>query len=99
MFFCSTHPTVGSNWLVLLFNPVPLLCLPVMLRRAWKGQYDPIYRYFAYYLTIFIIFVPLIPQKFGITIVILALILCINAWTHVFVHRKNRKWNEQRTTH
>lgn len=43
--FCfSTHPTVGSNWLVVLFNPLPLLYLPwymkqASLRRPVKGLY------------------------------------------------------------
>lgn len=34
----STHPTVGSNWLILLLNPIPLLYLPVMVCRAIKGK-------------------------------------------------------------
>lgn len=43
--FCfSTHPTVGSNWLVVLFNPLPLLYLPwymkqASLRRPVRGLY------------------------------------------------------------
>ena len=41
LFFFSEHPTVGSNLMVLLFNPLPLLLLPwylkhsVAARRAW----------------------------------------------------------------
>ena len=41
LFFFSEHPTVGSNLMVLLFNPLPLLLLPwylkhsVAARRSW----------------------------------------------------------------
>ena len=44
MFCCSEHPTVDSNWLVLLFNPLPLLYLPwfmkqASMRRTPRGYY------------------------------------------------------------
>ena len=45
LLFCfSTHPTVGSNWLIILFNPLPLLYLPwymkqASLHRPVKGLY------------------------------------------------------------
>lgn len=34
LFFFSEHPTVGSNWLVLFLNPLPLLYLPWFMRNA-----------------------------------------------------------------
>ena len=35
LLFCfSTHPTVGSNWLIILFNPLPLLYLPWYMKQA-----------------------------------------------------------------
>jgi hypothetical protein len=88
LFFFSTHPAVGSNWLILVFNPLPLLALPVMLKRTIKGRKDPLHRFLAVYLTIFMLFVPLIPQKFGVTVVILASILCLNSWMHLWVYRR-----------
>ena len=36
LFFISSHPTVGSNWLLLLFNPLPLFYLPFMIYRELK---------------------------------------------------------------
>ena len=27
LFFFSTHPTVDTNWLIIFFNPLPLICL------------------------------------------------------------------------
>ncbi len=38
LFFFSAHPAVGSNWLVVLFNPLPLLYLPWFMKRAVNHQ-------------------------------------------------------------
>lgn len=43
LFFFSQHPAVGSNWLVLLFNPLPLFALPYKIWREHQGR-QPIYR-------------------------------------------------------
>lgn len=40
LFCCSQHPAVGSNWLVVWLNPLPLLWLPLGLWRGgreWRG--------------------------------------------------------------
>lgn len=34
LFFFSAHPTVESNWLVLLFNPLPLVLFPWYMKSA-----------------------------------------------------------------
>ena len=34
LFFFSAHPTVDSNWLILLFNPLPLVAAPWLLKHA-----------------------------------------------------------------
>lgn len=44
LFFFSTHPTVGSNWLIILLNPLPLLYFPWQMKnganhRISKGMY------------------------------------------------------------
>jgi hypothetical protein len=90
LFFCSTHPTVGSNWLILLFHPLPLLLLPWVIRRTRRGLPDYFHRIYAVYLTIFIILIPLIPQKIDVTVVSLALILLLNACAHLVVERMKR---------
>lgn len=38
LFFFSEHPAVGSNWLVLLLNPLPLLLFPWFMKRASDGR-------------------------------------------------------------
>jgi len=44
LFFCSVHPAVGSNWLLLVLHPLPLLYLPVKYRREKQGKTDYYYR-------------------------------------------------------
>ena len=41
LFFFSLHPTVGSNWLLMLFHPLALFYLPIMIYRGIKGKKDP----------------------------------------------------------
>lgn len=40
LFFFSTHPTVGSNWLVALFNPLPLLLFPWFMKSAVARRFS-----------------------------------------------------------
>lgn len=87
LFFFSVHPTVGSNYLLVLFNPLPLICLPWMIIRARKGQkclYDVAN---VVILTLFIAFFSLIPQKISLVVVSLALNLLIRSVLHLAVAR------------
>lgn len=87
LFFFSTHPTVGSNWLVIMLNPIPLLYLPVMICRVRKLKKDPYDVANVAVLTLFIAFLPLIPQKISLVIVPLALVLLIRSVLHLAVAR------------
>lgn len=40
LFCCSEHPAVGSNWLVMWLNPLPLLWLPLQIWRTRHGKRD-----------------------------------------------------------
>ena len=88
LFFCSVHPTVGSNWLLALFNPLPLLYLPVLIYKGIKGQKDCFHWINAVYLTLFIIAMPFMPQKFPTTIVPLALTLWLCSVGHICLYKK-----------
>lgn len=35
-FFCSEHPGMSTNWLVIIFNPIPLAFIPFIIRRKTK---------------------------------------------------------------
>ncbi len=92
LFFFSVHPTVDSNYLILLFNPVPLVYLPVLIFRAVKHKKDLYHAVNAVYLTLFIIIMPFLPQKFNATVVPLALCLLMCSAGHLWVYYiRNRK--------
>lgn len=40
LFFGSSHPSVSSNWLIFLFNPLPLVYLPFKFIRLRHGKTD-----------------------------------------------------------
>ena len=86
LFFFSVHPTVGSNWLMIILNPLPLLYLPVMTYKAIKGKKDPYHWFNAVCLTSFMIFVPLIPQEFNATVLPLALSLLLVSVGHLYLY-------------
>ena len=88
LFFFSVHPTVGSNWLLILFNPLPLLYLPVMIYKGIKGQKDVFHVINVVYLTLFIIIMPFLPQKFPTTILPLTLILWLCSLGHVYIYKR-----------
>ena len=90
LFFFSLHPTVGSNWLLILFNPLPLLYLPVMIVRGMKQQKDPYHLYNAVVLTSFIILMPVLPQEFNPTVLPLALNLLLLSVGHLSIYYKKR---------
>ena len=90
--FFSIHPTVGSNWLIILFNPIPLIYLPVMTYKAIKGKKDLYHLVNVVYLTLFIMIMPFIQQKFNSTVLPLALCLLICSACHVLLYyRQNNK--------
>ena len=88
LFFFSVHPTVGSNWLLILFNPIPLLYLPFMVYKAVKRKKDYYHVGNMVYLTLFITILPFCGQEFNLTVLPLALGLLVNAASHVLVWNK-----------
>ena len=89
LFFFSIHPTVGSNWLVMMFNPIPLFYLPVMIYRGIKGKKDYYHWINAACLTSFMILMPFVGQKFNLTVLPLALSLWVTSVGHLYIY--NRK--------
>ena len=86
LFFFSLHPTVGSNWLLMLFHPLPLLYLPVMVSRGIKGKKDPYHWLNVVLLTSFMILMPFIPQEFNLTVLPLALSLLLVSVGHIYMY-------------
>ena len=88
LFFFSVHPTVGSNWLLILFNPIPLLYLPFMVYKAVKRKKDYCHVGNMVYLTLFITILPFCGQEFNLTVLPLALGLLVTSASHVLVWNK-----------
>jgi hypothetical protein len=89
MFLFSSHPTVGSNWLIIIFNPIPLLCLPWILYSVFhhkKCIYHPLN---LLVLALFMISFAFLPQQFSLVIVPLALILFVRSLSHLTWQRMN----------
>ena len=90
LFFVSSHPTVGSNWLLVLFNPLPLFYLPFMIYRVLKHKKDLYHSCNLVYLTLFIVLFPFLPQDFNLTVLPLALGLLVNSAAYVLVWKKKQ---------
>ena len=96
LFFFSIHPTVGSNYLVILLNPLPLLYLPFMIYHIKKGRKDLYDAANIAVLTLFISFLWLIPQKIDLVIVPLAFSLLLRSVMHLYIaHRKTLKFTKK----
>lgn len=75
MFLFSGHPTVGTNWLIVVFNPLPLFCLPWVVRCAVRRKVC-LYHYINFlWLSLFLAFMLWIPQDFPVLVPLLALSL------------------------
>lgn len=89
LFFFSVHPTVGSNWLLVVFNPIPLIYLPFMIYFTLKGKKDSYHLLNVSVLTLFMVIIPFCSQEFNLTVLPLALSLLVTSASHVLV--LNRK--------
>ena len=72
---CSVHPTVDSNWLVWVFNPLPLLAIPYIIYKGVKNRECAYHRCAFVVIALFLIAMPLIPQKFVLPHYLLVMLL------------------------
>ena len=91
LFFFSVHPTVGSNWMLVLLNPIPLFYLPFMIYQSLGRKKDAYHGANAIVLTFFMILMPLIPQEFNLTVLPLALSLWLTSVGHLFIYNRNHQ--------
>ena len=91
LFFFSVHPTVSSNWMLVLLNPIPLFYLPFMIYQSLGRKKDAYHGVNAIVLTFFMILIPLIPQEFNLTVLPLALSLWLTSVGHLFIYNRNHQ--------
>lgn len=81
----SQHPAVSPNYLLFLFHPLHLLCLPWMIKRVRKKE-KSIYMWAnIIVLTFFILLWGIIPQKFNLAVLPLALSLWIRSASNLYL--------------
>ena len=89
LFFFSVHPTVGSNWQIWVFNPIPLVAMPWVVWCGFKRRKTRYHVFNAVVLMFFILFSALIPQDFCAVVVPLALVLLLRSCSYVASYRKS----------
>ena len=87
LFFCSDHPAVDSNWLVLLLNPLPLVFLGWTLRAERQRRTALYHRVAAVWLLLFLVSVAWLPQEISGTVMVLALCLLLRSVANVWLPR------------
>ena len=91
LFFFSIHPTVGSNWLLMILNPLPLFYMPFMVYKAIKGKTDVFHVINTVVIIAFIILMPIVQQKFNATVLPLALNLLTCSVGHLIIYNRRKK--------
>lgn len=84
----SEHPAVSANFLLLVFHPLQLLALPWMINAERKGRRSGYHLFNLVVLTFFILLFPLIPQRFDLAVVPLALCLLIRSANNLILTYK-----------
>lgn len=90
LFFFSEHPGVDSNWLVIIFNPLPLLyagwtlvCHHRQFRNRWAFTHMAV-------LGLFMLLMPVCPQVFAPAMYIVVLTLLARAITYYIFERRQQ---------
>ena len=87
----SEHPTVGANYLLFVFHPGHLLCLPFFINDERKQRKSRYHLLNCMVLTLFIAFFPVIPQNFDLAVLPLALSLLIRSASNLILTYKKAK--------
>ena len=88
MFFFSKHPAVGSNWQILLLNPIALVGVILVIKSAIRHKPTLWYAFQFALLALFLLFSPWIPQVFAKITVPLALCLLTRPISYYLVKVK-----------
>ena len=87
--FFSEHPTVSPNYILFLFHPFHLIFAPYIIRGEIKRTRIWYHYLNGVVLSLFLVFLPLIPQNFNFAVVPLAICLLLRSATYILIERKN----------
>lgn len=97
LFFFSAHPTVGSNWLVILFNPLPLIAFPWFMKAAVnRERYWPMYVQGGLIAAVVIAMIADV-QQFPTELIFILLTLAVRVLTHLCLCPCNRSKSGRET--
>ncbi len=86
----SQHPAVSSNYLLFVFHPLHLFCLPWMINKVRKQRKSKYMILNCIVLTLFILLWAIIPQRFDLAVLPLALCLLIRSASNLILTYKKR---------
>lgn len=84
MFFFSDHPTLDSNWLVWVLNPLPLFCMPWVVWSAMKHRRCVYHIINAIMLASFLVASPWIPQSLSPALMIFVASLLLRPLSYIY---------------
>lgn len=93
LFLCSEHPTVKSNWLLVILNPIPIIYVAFRIRNIRKRKYDFFVPVAFAIEALFFVAMPFIPQNFSFAVYCFALSLCLHSGTCTYLQHK-LKWKK-----
>ena len=86
----SQHPAVSPNYLLFVFHPLHLFCLPWMINKVRKRQKSWYMRTNCVVLTLFILLWAIIPQRIDLAVLPLALCLLVRSASNLILTLKKR---------
>lgn len=90
MFLFSQHPTLDSNWLVAVLNPLPLIALPFVLKAAWNDRQTLWHHFMAVWMAVFLLFIPWMPQHMGMLVIPILATLLSRQISYIFHYGRPR---------
>ncbi|KAA6345881.1 hypothetical protein EZS27_006571 [termite gut metagenome] len=88
LIFFSEHPAVSPNYLIVVFHPLHILCLPWVIRREIKKKRNPYHLLNFIVLTLFILLWGIIPQRIHLAVLPLSLCLWLRSTTNLILTYK-----------
>ena len=82
LFFFSSHPAVDSNWLITLFNPLPLVLFPWYMKAAAMGKRSWVMYVQGVLVVLFILSAVLGVQQYPVEVYLIATTLLVRVIEH-----------------
>lgn len=89
--FVSVHPAVSPNYLLCAFHPFYLLYLPYLIYVELKGKKDWMQLVNGVFLTLFMILLPVLPQKINPAVLPLVGVLWVRAVGYTYLYYKGMR--------